>query len=610
MSRHRSTGGLYLVQAFFFRCSAASRLRWRNVLFLACIAGASAALFDAAAARTRHRAAEPENKKVEEPAPPTGPMFFVISLNRQHVSVYSGDGLYARSPVSTGRSGHPTPRGLFTIVGKERMHHSNLYSDAPMPFMQRITWSGIAMHEGVLPGYPASHGCIRLPHDFAKRMFGLTQGNERVIISRADIAPAPFAHPKLPAPALLPEPGPETISSISERILHNALATSTGDGAVEKVAAKAEEAAPAPDAGGQKLLNPHDFATAMKARAAKKAEEAAASASHARFDVVAKAKDVRAAAIELRKAQVKLDAEKDRLESAERRLKRAESDEAAVKAAEAAKADAEAKVRDAEALLETAQKENAESDADKPDLRKAKRELSDAKDRLESAERRLKRAEGDQEFVKIAEASKAEAEAKVKDAEALVDAAQKAKAQRDGDMAAAVKAVRDVQGAQAAAADGVKFWNRRLAPVSVFISRKTQRLYVRQKYAKVFDVAVTIRDPQKPLGTHLFLAMPPAKGSPTDAAKLRWLVLTVPEAASEADRSKRRHSRYYDEEDEDAPRIAPTTTAAAALDRIEVSPEAAGKISELLWTGATLIVSDSGVSSETDDDTDFVILTR
>lgn len=535
-------------------------------------------------------------------------MFFVIALSRQHVSVYSSDGLYARSPVSTGRPGHPTPRGLFTIVGKERMHHSNLYSDAPMPFMQRITWSGIAMHEGVLPGYPASHGCIRLPHDFAKRMFGLTQGNERVIISRQDIAPAPFAHPKLPTPALLPEPGPDTVSSISERILNNALAAA-GDGAVEKVAAKAEEAAPAPDAQGQKLLNPHDFATAMKARAAKKAEEEAASASQARIGVAAKAKEVRAAAIELRKSQGKLDAEKDRLESAERKLKRAKSDEAAVKAAEAAKDEAEAKVKDAEALVETAQKENTEGDPSKPELKKAKRELGDAKDSLESAERKLKRAQSDGASVKAAEAEKAEAETKVKDAEALVEAAQKAKAQGDGDMAAAVKAVRDVEGAQQAAADSVKFWNRRLAPISVFISRKMQRLYVRQKYAKVFDVPVTIRDPQKPLGTHLFLAMPPAKGSPADVAKLRWLVLTVPEAASEAERS-RRHGRYYDDEDEGAPRIAPATTAAAALDRIDVSPEAAARISELLWTGATLIVSDSGISDETDDDTDFVILTR
>ena len=119
--------------------------------------------------------------------------------------------------------GHPTPVGIFNILGKERLHHSNIYSGAPMPFMQRITWSGVAMHEGALPGYPASHGCIRLPHDFAKRMFGVTQGNERVIITRQDIAPAPFSHAKLPVPALLPEPGPDSMS-ISARILQNAVA--------------------------------------------------------------------------------------------------------------------------------------------------------------------------------------------------------------------------------------------------------------------------------------------------------------------------------------------------------------------------------------------------
>ena len=164
-------------------------------------------------------------------------MFFIVSLGRQHVSVYSNDGLYARAPISTGMPGHPTPVGIFNILGKERLHHSNIYSGAPMPFMQRITWSGVAMHEGALPGHPASHGCIRLPHDFAKRMFGVTQGNERVIITRQDIAPAPFSHAKLPVPALLPEPGPDSMS-ISARILQNALATS--DGAAEKIAIKVD----------------------------------------------------------------------------------------------------------------------------------------------------------------------------------------------------------------------------------------------------------------------------------------------------------------------------------------------------------------------------------
>ncbi len=477
--------------------------------------------------------------KADDPAPPAGPLFFVISLNNQHVSVYSNDGLYERSPVSTGQPGHPTPRGIFTIVGKERMHHSNIYSGAPMPYMQRITWSGVAMHEGVLPGYAASHGCIRLPHDFARRMFGITQGNERVIISRQDIAPAPFAHPKLPLPALLPAPGAGAVASISERLLQNAMASARGESdtsPLEMVAAKADDA-PGVE---QKLLNPHDYAKAMRARAAKRAEEAAASASPARAAIEAKSREIHVALVDLKKAQIA---------------------------------------------------------------------LSGAKDRLANAERQVTKASGE-EAVNAATAAKNEAEAKVKEAEALVEAAERAKAQKDSEFAVAVRTFKDLDAAQKAAADSVKQWTRRLSPVSIFISRKTQRLYVRQNFIKVFDVPVTIRDSEKPLGTHLFLAMQPLKGAPDAEPKLRWLSLTIPEAAG-GERPRRHRSRYYDDEDEGETAVAaPAISAAAALDRIDIPAEVSGKISEMLWAGGALIVSDSGVSDETDDYTDFVVLTR
>src|SRR5262249_39624210 len=114
---------------------------------------------------------------------PAGPLFAVLSLSDQHISVYNGNGLVARSQVSTGIPGHRTPIGIFTIIGRERYHASNIYSGAPMPFMQRITWSGIALHLGVVPGYPASHGCIRLPTAFAQRLWGLTRVGERVVIA-------------------------------------------------------------------------------------------------------------------------------------------------------------------------------------------------------------------------------------------------------------------------------------------------------------------------------------------------------------------------------------------------------------------------------------------
>src|SRR5262249_19243522 len=121
----------------------------------------------------------------------------IISIADQRISVYSGDMLVGRSVVSTGVPDHPTPMGVFTVIQKQRWHRSNLYSAAPMPFMQRITWSGVAMHAGVLPGYPASHGCIRLTEDCAVRLWHLTKLGNRVIIARSDVAPVEISHPQL-----------------------------------------------------------------------------------------------------------------------------------------------------------------------------------------------------------------------------------------------------------------------------------------------------------------------------------------------------------------------------------------------------------------------------
>jgi lipoprotein-anchoring transpeptidase ErfK/SrfK len=135
-------------------------------------------------------------------ATPEQPLFLNASIADQRVSIYSHQGLIARSAISTGIAGHPTPEGIFTIIGRERYHRSNIYSVAPMPIMQRITWSGIAMHLGVVPGHPASHGCIRLPSQFAAKLWGWTKIGERVVISAQDIAPAEFAHPLLLTPKL------------------------------------------------------------------------------------------------------------------------------------------------------------------------------------------------------------------------------------------------------------------------------------------------------------------------------------------------------------------------------------------------------------------------
>ena len=122
-----------------------------------------------------------------------GPLQIIISIADQRISLYDNGALIARSSVSTGVQGHPTPLGIFSVISKERWHRSNIYSAAPMPYMQRITWSGIALHAGVLPGYPASHGCIRLTNDFAIRLWHLTKRGTRVIIAPEDVQPVEIA---------------------------------------------------------------------------------------------------------------------------------------------------------------------------------------------------------------------------------------------------------------------------------------------------------------------------------------------------------------------------------------------------------------------------------
>ncbi len=156
-----------------------------------------------------------------------GPMSIVISLDKQQLTLYSGDQPIAHSRVSTGVPGHPTPMGVFSVIQKDRWHRSNLYNDAPMYFMQRITWSGVAMHQGVVPNHPASHGCIRLPEAFARQLWGITGLGARVIIARTELTPAAISNPKLfvfkPRP---PEPEPvlpkpdtsETVGSATEAI--------------------------------------------------------------------------------------------------------------------------------------------------------------------------------------------------------------------------------------------------------------------------------------------------------------------------------------------------------------------------------------------------------
>src|SRR5690242_20535503 len=128
------------------------------------------------------------------------PIMAIVSIKTQQVTFYDADGWILRAPVSTGMTERETPAGVFAVLEKDRDHHSTMYDDAWMPHMQRITWNGIALHGGPLPGYAASHGCIRMPYGFAERLFDKTRIGMRVIISPDDAAPVEFSHPTLLVP--------------------------------------------------------------------------------------------------------------------------------------------------------------------------------------------------------------------------------------------------------------------------------------------------------------------------------------------------------------------------------------------------------------------------
>jgi lipoprotein-anchoring transpeptidase ErfK/SrfK len=187
-----------------FRVAAAASL---GLCFVGAVAAAPA---DAA---HRHHHEESNKAKPEQPKQPTGPLLVAVSIGGQRVTVYDNGTPIATSQISTGMPGHSTPMGIFSVIQKQRWHRSNLYSNAPMPYMQRITWSGVALHAGVVPGYPASHGCIRLPDRFALRLWGMTKMGARVVIARGDTRPYPIDHPRLAALVKPPEADPAPPSS-------------------------------------------------------------------------------------------------------------------------------------------------------------------------------------------------------------------------------------------------------------------------------------------------------------------------------------------------------------------------------------------------------------
>lgn len=389
------------------------------------------------------------------------PVMAIVSIKSQRVTFYDADGWISSAPVSTGVKGRETPAGIFAVIEKDIDHHSTLYDDASMPHMQRLTWNGIALHGGPLPGHAASHGCVRMPYGFAEKLFDQTQIGMRVIISPSDVTPVDFSHPSLL------EPTAEALAAAPER--------------AETLDREASEAA--------------EMAKETKRSAAKAAREAASSKA------------------ELRK---------------EERLKKG----------------ADADLRDADRAAAAA----------KTDKAKARIEIAKAKAAARAAVLATK-----------LDAAKTNATLKVDLAAKATDAAKEAAAKKVD----TAKAANDAKLA--------------LEPVSIYVSRATQKLYVRRNTHKpwpdggeVFDssieVPVQIQNPDRPIGTHIFTAMA------SNDAGLRWTAVTIDGGDDAKD----------------------------ALDRVSFPKDVLDRLALTAVPRSSIIVSDEPLSRETNYRTEFI----
>jgi lipoprotein-anchoring transpeptidase ErfK/SrfK len=544
-----------------------------------------------------HRASPKKNVVVKDTTVhPQMPLIITVSIQKQQVKVYDANGFFAEAPVSTGMPGHPTPMGVFSVIEKDRYHHSNIYSGAPMPFMQRITWSGVAMHAGVLPGYPASHGCIRMPESFAIKMWGWTKMGARVIVTPGELStPVSFTHPLLPAMKVMPvAQQPQT---------DEPLAAKTDKGAAEVTQVNLE-------------LRPtvgHTDVTPVTLR-----DQTTRTA-----DASAVGNDVKAAVTmsDAPKIAAKADNKADTAPSTSADPTN-HATVAEAKAPDAAASEDKPAANDAAAKVE-AGPEQASAKPDGESARPEDNETAPAK--AQAAETKIEAAKPD-EPVKAAETA---AETRVEPAKAA-DAPKADVATKDVGSTAPAKAepakIEQAKTGQAktAVADatpggpkdqtrmalpGAKQAKRRDGQIAIFISRKDSKLYVRQNFAPLFEVPVTIAPSDRPLGTHIFTA----EIDKNDSNMLHWSVVTVPSRAAmreEPRKTKTKKGKLVAAPVEAKPAPA-VDTPAEALDRISIPADVMTRIIDALTTGGSIIVSDQGINQgETGEGTDFIVSLR
>jgi len=395
------------------------------------------------------------------------------------------------------------------------------------------------MHLGVVPGHPASHGCIRLPAGFAAKLWGMTKIGERVVISPHDVAPSEFSHPLLPTPMMRIQGDADKTASV----------TNVQEASVVPVQAP--------------LVNPRQFADQLKAKTA--AEAAAA---------IKAVKDASMAVAEKRQESARATSE--------------------FRAAEKALALAQTKADAAESAYEKAA---AAASAKREEFEKAAAGSADANGAARPDTDRLAKARDDAEAAReTAAATKAGADAALAEASARLQTAQSVSDARATELEQAIRHSSDATAAAQAATKAEKEAVLRQSPISVLISKKDKRVYVRQGLTPIFDAPVNVRDPDAPLGSHLYIATAPD----SDGVSLKWSVVSLPIRGGEERVERPKKSKSLDERAWTATKTHGTVSSPTeALERIEIAPEIRDRIAERLWAGGSMIISDQPPSSET-----------
>jgi len=521
--------------------------------------------------KIRRPAAKTEAAHKETSAKPHGPLIIAVSVEQQKVRVYDSNGLFAESPVSTGMKGHSTPMGVFSVIQKNKMHRSNIYSGAPMPYMQRITWSGIALHAGVLPGYPASHGCIRMPMAFAVKMWNWTRMGARVVITPGTITPAAFSHPLLVAQKVMPQP------LIADDPKTDAPAIKSDKGADAGAVAKTMNAQASLDL---RSTIGHAAPSRTQTHTAN-----ASSAMPAASSPVTLSDSGSPAGGQPSGADVSAQAPTSE-------PVKAEAEKADESRAIASPADALANTETGK-TAETEDTAEVKSEAPATEVAKTERAKTEAPKVEETKAADTKAAD-----TKATEVTPAEKPETVATTPAVAPDVKKDTARLPGaEKAAAAKPEPP----------------RRPGLIAVFVSRKDSKLYVRENFKPQFSVPVTIAPGDRPLGTHVFTA----ETDKNDPNLLRWSVVSLPVTARNAariddeDRSAQRR-RIAGGTPTEAKPLPLANSPAEALDRITIPPDAMTRIAEALTTGSSIVVSDHGISQggETGEGTDFIVPLR